>query len=65
MKLKMKNLSLTSLTSFVPQVAHPYISEDHLKILLTFMKSIEVPEKKTIPFITGVCLLLILQVIHQ
>lgn len=66
MKLKRrKTLNLTSLASYVPQIAHPYISENHLKSLLNIMKSFEVPEKKIIPFITEVCLLLMLQVIHQ
>lgn len=66
MKLKKrKTLDLSFFDSFVPQIAHPYISEDHLKTLFNIMKSFEVPEKKTIPFITEVCLLLMPQVVHQ
>lgn len=61
MKLKRrKTLDLTSLASSVPQIAHPYISEDHLKMLFNIRKSSEVPERKTMPFITEVCLLLAL-----
>lgn len=66
MKLKKRKiLDLTSHVSFVPQIAHLYISEDHLKTFLNITKSFEVPEKKTVSFITEVCLLPERQVIHQ
>lgn len=53
-----ETIELTSLASSVPQIVHPHMSEDHLKMLL---KSSEIPERKIMPFITEVCLLLALR----